>query len=94
MVVIEMEKVRSSEDLMEYITNMDRENSVGQFFIPGKGQFTIVLQEEDHGSIAADVRRNPELRQMINDSLKAYGEGRTMSTSELIRSLSHKDFSE
>jgi hypothetical protein len=50
---------------------IEMENSVGQFFIPGKGQFTIVLQEEDHGSIAADVRRNPELRQMINDILKS-----------------------
>jgi hypothetical protein len=87
-----MEKVHSSEDLMEYITKMDRENSVGQFIIPGKGQFTIVLQEEDEGSIAADVRRNPELRQMINDSLNAYSEGKTMSTTDLLRFLSPKDF--
>jgi hypothetical protein len=92
MAVNEMEKVRSSEDLMEYITGMDRDHSVGQFFIPGKGQFTIVLQEEDHESIAADVRNNPELKQMIHDSLKAYEEGKSMSTKELIRSLSPKDF--
>lgn len=34
--------------------------------------------EEDQGSIAADVRRNPELRQMINDGRKANAEGKTM----------------
>jgi hypothetical protein len=92
MAVIEMEKVRSSKDLMEYIINMDRENSVGQFFIPGKGQYTIVLQEEDQGSIAADVKRNPELRQMIETSRKEYEQGLGMTTAELLKSLSPKDF--
>jgi hypothetical protein len=92
MAVIEMEKVRSSEELMEYITNMDRENSVGQFIIPGKGQFTIVLQEEDQGSIAADVRQNPELRQMIETGRKEYEQGLGMSTAELLKLLSPKDF--
>jgi len=42
-----MEKLRSSEELMEHISNMNSDNSVCQVFIPVKGKFTIVLQEED-----------------------------------------------
>lgn len=87
-----MEEVRTTEDLMEQIANMSRENSVCQVYIPGKGKFTIVLQEEERESIAADVRSNPDLKQMMNESLVAYREGRSMSTSDLVNSLSPKDF--
>jgi hypothetical protein len=93
MVVIFMEKLRSSEDLMQYISNMNSDNSVCQVFIPGKGKFTIVLQEEDQQTIADDVRANPELKEMIHESLEAYKQGRYMTTSELLESLSPKDFS-
>jgi hypothetical protein len=78
---------------MEQLGNMNKENSVCQVFIPGKGKFTIVLQEEDQDSIAADVRRNPLLKQMINESLAAYKEGRTKTTTELLTSLSPENFS-
>ncbi|BBH22419.1 hypothetical protein Back11_37640 [Paenibacillus baekrokdamisoli] len=88
-----MEEVRTTEDLMEQLSNMNRENSVRQVFIPGKGKFTIVLQEEDHNSIAADIQSNPDLGQMMNESMEAYIEGRTKSTSELLKALSVKDFS-
>jgi hypothetical protein len=87
-----MEKVLSSDDLMEYISTMNRDNSVCQVFIPGKGKFTIVLQEEDQRSIAEDVKVNPQLKQMIRESIEAYKEGRTLTTSELIKTLSPKDF--
>ncbi|GAX91059.1 hypothetical protein EFBL_2719 [Effusibacillus lacus] len=66
-------------------------NSCGGF-IPGKGKFTIVLQEEDSQSIAADVESDDELREMIEKSLEAYKRGDYMTTSESIKSLSPKDF--
>ncbi len=55
LVVKGMEKLRFTEELMEYISNMNSDNSVFQFFIPGKGKFTLVLQEEDQQSICTDV---------------------------------------
>lgn len=87
-----MEKVRSTEELMEYISNMNRENSVCQFIIPGKGRFTLVLQEEDQQSISADAEANPELKRMIEESRVQYKQGLGMSTSELLKSLAPKDF--
>lgn len=89
-----MEKVHSADELMKYISNMDKENSVGQVFIPGKGKFTIVLQEsEDENSIAAEVEKNPQLGKMIQESIDAYHNGKTFHTSELLKTLSPKDFS-
>jgi len=92
MVVKWMEKLRSSEELMEHISNMNSDNSVCQVFIPGKGKFTIVLQEEDIQSIGSEILANPELKQMIDESREEYKRGLGMSTSELIQSLSPKDF--
>jgi hypothetical protein len=87
-----MEKVLSSEELMDYISTMDRENSVYQFYIPGKGKFTLVLQEEEHRSIEADVQANPELKRMIEESSSEFKQGLGMSSSQLLKSLSKKDF--
>lgn len=87
-----MEEVRTTEDLMEQIASMNKKNSVRQVFIPGKGKFTIVLQEEDLDSIAADLRANPNLKQMMNESLEAYNQGRSKTTADVIKSLSQKDF--
>lgn len=87
-----MGKVHSLEELMNHIANMDRENSVCQFFIPGKGRFTLVLQEEDEQSIKADAEENPQLGRMIKESQAQYKEGLGMSTSELLKSISPKDF--
>jgi hypothetical protein len=87
-----VEKVRSSDDLMEYISSMNRDNSVCQVIIPGKGKFTIVFQEEDQRSIAEDVEASPQLKQMIRESMEAYKEGRSLTTAELIKTLSPKDF--
>lgn len=77
---------------MDQISNMDKNNSVCQIFIPGKGKFTIVLQEEDHNSIASEVRANPSLKQLINESIEAYRSGDSASTAELLKSLNPKDF--
>ncbi|MGJ7922238.1 hypothetical protein [Neobacillus sp. LXY-4] len=86
-----MGKVDFSEELMKYIQSMDRDNSVVQFSIPGKGRFTLVFQEDDN-SIKSEVDANPELEIMINESRKQYKKGLGMSTSELIKSLSSKNF--
>jgi hypothetical protein len=92
MVVMVMEKLRSTEELMEHILNMNRENSVSQFYIPGKGKFTLVLQEEDQTSISTETEKNPELKRMIHESREEYEQGLGMTASDLIKSLSPKDF--
>lgn len=87
-----MEKVNSPEELMENISNMSRDNSVYHFHIPGKGKFTLVLQEEEQRSIQADVESNSELKVMIEQSRKEFKLGKALSTSELLKSLSPEDF--
>jgi hypothetical protein len=87
-----MGKVYSSDELMNYISNMNRENSVVQFSIQGRGRFTLVLQEEDEQSIKADVEANPELQRMISESQEQYKKEIGMSTSDFLKSFSVKDF--
>lgn len=87
-----MEKIQSCEELMKYISNMDRDNSVFQFSIPGKGKFTLVLQEEDERSIKDEAEESPELRRMLKESMEQYESGSGMNTKELLKSLSKKDF--
>ena len=87
-----MEKVQTSEGLMKQFIDMNHENSVRQVFIPGKGKFTIVLQEEELCSIADNVKANPALGKMIRESMAAYKEGKYMTTAEVLKSLSPKDF--
>ncbi|WP_066172596.1 hypothetical protein [Bacillus marinisedimentorum] len=87
-----MGKIHSSEELMKHISNMNSENSVFQFSIPGKGKFTLVLQEEDEQSIHIETEENPELKRMLKESMEQYKNGQSMTTSELLNSLSKKDF--
>jgi hypothetical protein len=87
-----MNKVLSSEELMKYIDDMNRENSVMQFSIPGKGRFTLVFQEEDNQSIEADVKKNPQLEIMFKESGEQYNKGLGITSSELLKSLTKKDF--
>lgn len=87
-----MNKVLSSDDLMKYINNMDSENSVVQFSIPGKGKFALVLQEEENQSIKADVEKNPQLELMLKESEEQYKQGLGITTSDLLKSFSEKDF--
>lgn len=84
--------LRSTGEIIKYIEGMTRESSVRQFYIPGKGRFTLVLQEEDLPSIDTEAELNKELDQMIRDSRKEYKQGQGMTTSELIRSLNSKEF--
>lgn len=87
-----MNMVFSSEELLKYIDKMDRENSVVQFSIPGKGRFTLVLQEEDEQTIYGDVKKNPQLETMFKESEEQYKEGLGMTTTDLLKSFSKKDF--
>jgi hypothetical protein len=77
---------------MESIANMNRDNSVYRFYIPGKGTFTLVLQEEELRTIQADVEANPQLRDMIERSRQEVKLGKGMSTAEILKSFSPKDF--
>jgi hypothetical protein len=80
-----MKEVRTKEDLMEQLSNMNNKNPVCQVSIPGKGKFTIVLQEEDYHSTAPVIQSNTYLKQMVNENMEAEKEGRAMSVSELTR---------
>ncbi|MDM5333813.1 hypothetical protein QUF56_11300 [Ureibacillus composti] len=84
--------IKSSEELMSFVKKMDRDNSVLQFSIPGKGKYTLVLQEMDDQSIASDIIANPQLEQMIKESQIDYKKGEGMTTSELLKSISVEDF--
>ncbi|SDI45301.1 hypothetical protein [Natribacillus halophilus] len=59
--------------------------------IPGKGRFTLVLQEEEQ-SISEDVAANPALDEMITESKQQYQQGLGYSTRELLESLTSRDF--
>ncbi|CAN7520859.1 hypothetical protein [Rossellomorea sp. LjRoot5] len=72
--------------------NMNSENSVVQFSIPGKGKFTLVLQEESEQAISEDSKKNPDLERMTKESEEQYKQGLGISTSDLLKSLSEKDF--
>lgn len=87
-----MEKAHFSAKLMKHISEMDCDNSVVQFSIPGKGRFTLILQEEAEPSILADVVANPKLELMIKESQEQYKKGFGMLTSELLKSVSAKHF--
>jgi hypothetical protein len=56
---------------MEQLSNMNKENSVCQVFIPGKGKFTIILQEEDY--------------RYTSPVIESENEGRVTSVSELMK---------
>jgi hypothetical protein len=66
-----MKEVRTTDELIERLSKLTKENSVCQVLIPGIGTFTIVLQEvNDHYPIdIADVEK----------------EGLAKSASELLR---------
>ncbi|MFB4161937.1 hypothetical protein ACE1TF_18860 [Geomicrobium sp. JSM 1781026] len=89
-----MGNVQSVHELMRYISKMNRENSVCQFSIPGKGTFTLVLQEEDdkEPSIQDDASANPALDQMMKESKKQYEKDLGHSTKGLLDSLSSEDY--
>ena len=87
-----MDIIQSPRDLMQRIDMLTSEDSVCQVFIPGKGQLTIVLQANEPASVAAEVQADPDLRAMMENSRSAHQKGDVMTTTELLKSLSPKDF--
>ena len=83
-----MDIVHTPHELMERIEKLDKDHSVCQVFIPGKGQVTIVVQANDNETIASDVQADPELGELIQGSRNAYQRGDVMTTSDLLKSLS------
>ncbi|MCT2538224.1 hypothetical protein NC661_10670 [Aquibacillus koreensis] len=77
---------------MKYISTMNSDNSIFQFSIPGKGMSTLVLQEDDEKSIQFEAEENPELKRMLKESQEQFESKRGMTTSELLNSMSKKDF--
>lgn len=75
--VIHMIEVQKTEELIEQLSNMNKENSLCQVLLPGKGTFKIVLQEEDDRSSTSS-----ETQSMTNET---ENKGRVMSVSELRR---------
>lgn len=79
-----MQQLRSPEDLMAHITNMESENSVSHVFALGKGEFAIMLQ--DGKFITAEILANPKLKQIIDESREDVIQGLGIATSELLNS--------
>ncbi|CAI6084929.1 hypothetical protein [Cohnella sp. JJ-181] len=68
--VIHVIEIKTAEELIQRLTNMNKQNSICQILLPGKGTFTIVLQEENEHSGAenkgrvmpvSELERNPFL---------------------------------
>lgn len=76
--------INSLKELLENISNMDRENSVIQFTIPGKGKFTLVFQEEDY------MEKKNHVNNDNHESLSKNNDDKKITTSEFIN-LFYKD---
>lgn len=87
-----MEKIQSGNELYEHIGKLNKKNSVTHVYIPGKGTFKILFQEEDSPSILSEVESDYGLRQMINDSRAAYTAGDKVTTEQFLESLSPNHF--
>ena len=52
-------EITSAEEIMILLSSMDKEHSVARFYVPGIGEFTIVLQKKEGNSGAAAEERIP-----------------------------------
>jgi len=87
-----MEKIQSGNELYEHIRKMSKRNSVTQIYIPGKGTFEILFQEEDSPSILSEAEADSGLRQMIKDRRTAYTTGDRIITEQFLATISPTDF--
>jgi hypothetical protein len=87
-----VEKIQSGNELYEHFGKMNKINSVSHVYIPGKGIFKILFQEEDSPSILSEVESDHELRQMIEDSRAEYTAGDKTTTEQFLKSLSSDHF--
>ncbi len=87
-----MEKIQSGNELYEHIGKMNKNNSISHVYIPGKGTFKILFQEEDSPSILSEIESDYTLHQMIKDSRAAYNAGDKMTTEQFLKCLSPDHF--
>ncbi|HBS46922.1 MAG TPA: hypothetical protein DEA91_25075 [Paenibacillus sp.] len=52
-------EITSAEEIMILLSSMDKEHSVARIYVPGIGEFTIVLQKKEGNSGAAAEERVP-----------------------------------
>ena len=86
-----MKNIHSADELFSVLNKMNKDNSVSQFLIPGKGKFTLVYQEVEN-PIDEEIESDQELKNLIHESLAAYERGEYQTTSELLESLSKEKF--
>jgi len=82
--VIPIKEVRTTEELLEQLSNLNKENSVCQVIIPGIGKFTIVLQDE-YTRPTAPKQANTYLKQTVDCRMVSEKEGQSLSASEITR---------
>lgn len=86
-----MKNIHSADELFSEINKLNKDNSISQFLIPGKGKYTLVYQEADN-TIEEEIETDEELKNMIHESLAAYERGEYQTTTELLKSLSKEKF--
>ncbi|MEK4365402.1 hypothetical protein MKX68_23460 [Paenibacillus sp. FSL M8-0212] len=68
-----MKEVITASDLMEQLINMNKENSVCQVRIPGKGLYVIVLQDDYSTVLSSDQMlsdKENEVSEKIGSEIK------------------------
>lgn len=68
-----MKSIHSPEKLYSELNNLNQINSVSQFYVPGKGQFTLVFQGYTT-AIKGDIDSDEESRRMAHESWEDYEE--------------------
>lgn len=58
-----MMEINSAEDLMSQLSGMDQVNSEARIYVPGLGEFTIVLQKKEE-RMAEEPGRRSGLKQV------------------------------
>ncbi|MEK3687910.1 hypothetical protein [Paenibacillus sp. FSL R10-2736] len=53
-----MMEINSAEDLMSQLSGMDQVNSEARIYVPGLGEFTIVLQKKEERMAEEPGRRS------------------------------------
>ncbi|KHL96574.1 hypothetical protein QW71_06470 [Paenibacillus sp. IHB B 3415] len=54
-----MMEINSAEEIMIQLSGMDQVNSEARIYVPGLGEFTIVLQKKEERMAEADERIMP-----------------------------------
>lgn len=79
--------INTADELFYELDKLNKDNSVLQFTVLGKGKFTLVFQGFNSTTIQEDVNTGDESNKMIHESRKDYKDGRDKTISEMIESL-------